>query len=109
MVIDPRRTETAAQFEWLGIVPDSDAYLLLSLLQVMFAEGLVDRAAVDRHRPTGWTGWRASARRSRPEVTAAAHRHRAGRGARVWRAIWPRRRGPRSTAGSAPASDGTAR
>jgi anaerobic selenocysteine-containing dehydrogenase len=46
VVIDPRRSETAAQFEWLGIVPDSDAYFLLSLLQVMFAENLVDRAAV---------------------------------------------------------------
>ena len=42
LVIDPRRTETAAQFEWLGIRPDGDALLLLSLLQVMFAEGLVD-------------------------------------------------------------------
>ena len=46
VVIDPRRTETAAQFEWLGIIPDGDAYLLLSLLQVMFAEDLVDRAGV---------------------------------------------------------------
>ena len=45
VVIDPRKTETAAQFEWLGIVPDSDAYFLLSLLQVMFAEDLVDRPA----------------------------------------------------------------
>ncbi|CAN5515894.1 molybdopterin-dependent oxidoreductase [soil metagenome] len=43
VVIDPRKTETAAQFEWLGIVPDGDAYLLLSLLQVMFAEGLAAR------------------------------------------------------------------
>ncbi|MFY1621358.1 molybdopterin-dependent oxidoreductase, partial [Micromonospora sp. WMMD736] len=48
VVVDPRRTETAAQFEWLGIVPDGDAYLLLSLLQVMFDEDLVDRAAVRR-------------------------------------------------------------
>lgn len=47
VVIDPRKTETAAQFEWLGIVPDTDALLLLSMLQVMFAEGLVDRRAVD--------------------------------------------------------------
>jgi anaerobic selenocysteine-containing dehydrogenase len=46
VVIDPRRSETAAQFEWLGLVPDSDAYLLLSLLQVLFAENLVDHAAV---------------------------------------------------------------
>jgi len=40
VVIDPRKTETAAQFEWLGIVPDTDALLLLSLLQVMFADNL---------------------------------------------------------------------
>ncbi|MDA2894491.1 molybdopterin-dependent oxidoreductase [Mycolicibacterium sp. BiH015] len=40
VVVDPRRTETAAQFEWCGIVPDTDALMLLSLLQVMFAEGL---------------------------------------------------------------------
>ncbi|OHT88707.1 molybdopterin-containing oxidoreductase family protein [Mycobacteroides saopaulense] len=44
LVIDPRRTETAADFEWLGIAPDGDAFLLLSLLQVMFEEGLIDRA-----------------------------------------------------------------
>lgn len=43
LVIDPRKTETAAQFEWLGIVPDTDALLLLSVLQVMFDEGLTDR------------------------------------------------------------------
>ena len=42
IVIDPRKTETAAQFEWLGIVPDTDALLLLSVLQVLFAENLVD-------------------------------------------------------------------
>lgn len=49
VIVDPRRTETAAQFEWLGIVPDGDAYLLLALLQVMFDEGLVDPAAVAVH------------------------------------------------------------
>jgi anaerobic selenocysteine-containing dehydrogenase len=48
LVIDPRRTETAAQFEWLGIVPDGDAFLLLALLQVMFDENLVDRARLAR-------------------------------------------------------------
>lgn len=50
LVIDPRKTETASQFEWLGIVPDGDAYLLLSLLQVMLAENLAvsgRRAAID--------------------------------------------------------------
>ena len=48
VVVDPRRTETAAAFEWLGIVPDADSFLLLSLLQVMFSEGLVDVARVNR-------------------------------------------------------------
>lgn len=48
VVVDPRRTETAAAFEWLGIVPDTDAFLLLSLLQVIFANNLVDHAAVSR-------------------------------------------------------------
>ena len=66
VVVDPRKTETAAQFEWLGIVPDSDAYFLLSLLQVMFAEGLVDRDRVGR-RPTAWSGCKRSARRSHPK------------------------------------------
>lgn len=47
IVIDPRRSETAAQFEWLGIVPDTDAYLLLSLLQVMFADGLAAPVAAN--------------------------------------------------------------
>jgi anaerobic selenocysteine-containing dehydrogenase len=47
VVVDPRKTETAAQFEWLGIVPDSDAYLLLSLLQVVFDAGLVERARAE--------------------------------------------------------------
>ena len=47
VIIDPRKTETAAQFEWLGIVPDTDAYFLLSLLHVMFDSGLADRTRVE--------------------------------------------------------------
>jgi anaerobic selenocysteine-containing dehydrogenase len=55
LVIDPRRTETAAQFDWLGIRPDGDALLLLSLLQVMFAEDLVGRPAVAaKAEGVGW-------------------------------------------------------
>lgn len=48
VVVDPRRTETAAQFEWLGIVPDGDAFFLLSVLHVLFGEGLADEAALAR-------------------------------------------------------------
>jgi anaerobic selenocysteine-containing dehydrogenase len=43
VVVDPRRTETARQFEHLPIRPDADAWLLLAMLNVIFAEGLADR------------------------------------------------------------------
>jgi formate dehydrogenase len=43
VAVDPRRTETARQFEHVAVRPDADAWLLLSLLQVVFAERLADR------------------------------------------------------------------
>ena len=48
VVVDPRRTETARQYEHVAIRPDTDAWLLLSMLQVVFAEGLEDRAWLER-------------------------------------------------------------
>lgn len=54
VVIDPRRSETAAQFEWLGVIADSDAYLLLSVLQVFFAEGLVSETGRAQSRGLDW-------------------------------------------------------
>ncbi|WP_051468266.1 molybdopterin-dependent oxidoreductase [Actinomadura oligospora] len=42
VVGDPRRTETARAFEHLPIAPDGDAWLLLSLLNVLFEDGLAD-------------------------------------------------------------------
>ena len=55
VVIDPRRTETARAFEHVAVRPDTDAWLLLSLLHVIFAEGLDDaggdRRADHRRRP----------------------------------------------------------
>jgi anaerobic selenocysteine-containing dehydrogenase len=68
LVIDPRRTETAAQFEWLGIVPDGDAYLLLSLLHVLFGENLVDHARLAR-QADGADWLERLARPFSPEVT----------------------------------------
>jgi len=44
VVVDPRRTETAERFEHIAVRPDGDAWLLLSLLHVIFAEGLADEA-----------------------------------------------------------------
>jgi len=46
IVVDPRRTETAEAFEHLPVRPDGDAWLLASMLQVIFAEGLADDAAL---------------------------------------------------------------
>jgi anaerobic selenocysteine-containing dehydrogenase len=71
LVIDPRKTETAAQFEWLGIVPDGDVYLLLSLLAVMFDEGLVDRSAVARQ--ADGIDWLAELCLPYPPEATAAH------------------------------------
>jgi anaerobic selenocysteine-containing dehydrogenase len=68
LVIDPRKTETAAQFEWLGIIPDGDAFLLLSLLHVLFGENLVDRARLAR-QAEGAIWLEQLAMPFRPEVT----------------------------------------
>ena len=46
VVVDPRRTETAREFDHVPIQPDGDARLLLSLLHVIFEEDLVDYRAV---------------------------------------------------------------
>ena len=102
LVIDPRRTEAAAQFEWLGIVPDGDAYLLLSLLHVMFGEGLADRARL-RRLADGVEWLQDLARPFTPEATRrapASTRRRCGR----WPATWCAPNAPRCTAASAPAS-----
>ena len=44
VVVDPRRTETAGQFEHVPVTPDTDAWLLLAMLNVIFAEGSADKA-----------------------------------------------------------------
>ncbi|MGE2834939.1 molybdopterin-containing oxidoreductase family protein [Mycobacterium sp. SMC-4] len=69
VVIDPRRTETAAQFEWQGIVPDTDALLLLSLLNVLFAEELADKDRLEE-LAHGLEWLRAQCRPFTPEATA---------------------------------------
>ncbi len=71
VVVDPRRTETAAAFEWLPIVPDADSFLLLSLLQVMFAERLVDTARVNA-QADGLDWLQSLCAPFTPELTAAS-------------------------------------
>jgi anaerobic selenocysteine-containing dehydrogenase len=53
VVVDPRRSETARAFEHVAVNPDSDAWLLLSLLQVIFEEGLEDSEALVRQARGG--------------------------------------------------------
>ena len=48
VVVDPRRTETAREFEHVAVNPDSDAWLLQSLMHVIFEEGLEDADAIAR-------------------------------------------------------------
>jgi formate dehydrogenase len=49
VVVDPRRSETARQFEHVAVTPDTDAWLLLSMLQVIFSEGLANRDFIAAH------------------------------------------------------------
>ncbi len=78
VVVDPRRTETARQYEHLPIQPDADAWLLLSLLHVVFEEQLEDRRFLAAHT----RGAEELARRSSefpPERTAGVTGIDAGR------------------------------
>ncbi|HEX2214860.1 MAG TPA: molybdopterin-dependent oxidoreductase [Mycobacterium sp.] len=70
VVIDPRRTETATQFEWCGIVPDTDSLLLLSLLHVLLTENLADAGRLESVAD-GMDWLRGQVQRFAPEVTEA--------------------------------------
>ena len=69
VVVDPRRSETARQFEHQPIRPDGDAWLLLSMLNVVFGEGLADTAFLARHAE-GWERLEALVREHSPEATS---------------------------------------
>jgi anaerobic selenocysteine-containing dehydrogenase len=72
VLLDPRRTETAALSDEHHFVrPGSDAALLMSLLHVLFAERLVDPLAVDAIAD-GRTALEAAARSFSPERAAPA-------------------------------------
>ena len=70
VVVDPRRTETARAYEHLPVRPDSDAWLLLSMLYVIFDEDLADTAAL-AEQTTGWQTLRDIVRGFPPEDTQA--------------------------------------
>jgi len=68
VVVDPRRSETARAFEHIAVTPDSDAWLLLSLMNVIFSEGLADEAAIER-QASGIDRLRRLAAEHPPEAT----------------------------------------
>ena len=70
IVVDPRRSETAREFEHLPLRPDSDAHLRLALLHVIFAESLEDAAALPRASDAD--ALRELVATHTPEATAAA-------------------------------------
>lgn len=69
VVVDPRRSETARAFEHVVIRPDADAWLLLSLLQVIFDERLEDAGAIEA-QARGIDGLRGLVATHTPESTA---------------------------------------
>jgi anaerobic selenocysteine-containing dehydrogenase len=69
VVVDPRRTETARLFEHVAVRPGADAWLLLSLLHVVFDEGLEDAAAIAR-QATGENALRQLVASFAPEETS---------------------------------------
>lgn len=71
IVVDPRRTETAASAELhLQILPGSDVALFNGMLHLMLWEGLVDRDYIDAHT-TGFEVLRDRVREFTPKHTAA--------------------------------------
>jgi len=68
VVVDPRRSETARAFEHVAIDPDGDAWMLLSMLEVIFGEGLEDRDAMER-QSTGAAALRRLVAEYPPEAT----------------------------------------
>ncbi len=70
VVVDPRRTETAARYEHLPVNPDTDVWLVTMLLQTVFAEGLFDEASLDAVAG-GWRELRDAVMAVDPEKASA--------------------------------------
>ena len=69
VVVDPRQTETAELCEHLPIHPSGDAFLMLSILQVIFAEGLEDLGEAEPYT-IGLDQLKDAVKPYPPEVTA---------------------------------------
>ena len=109
VVVDPRRTETARQFEHLPVRPDADAWLLLSMLHVDLRARGWPTASSSRAGHDGASSSRAAGRAVHARAHGRAHR-RAGRARARGRAcVRDRRQRGRLRAHRAPASGASAR
>jgi anaerobic selenocysteine-containing dehydrogenase len=70
VVVDPRRSETAAQFEWQPLRPDGDPWLLAGMLKTILGDGLHDAAAIGQ-QATGLDALAALVRDLAPERVSA--------------------------------------
>jgi Molybdopterin oxidoreductase len=82
VVIDPRRTETAAVAEHVFIRPGTDVLMLLSLVNVLFEENLVRPGRLGEHL-AGERALRAAAGRLPAGANDRGHGRRAGDGPRA--------------------------
>ena len=109
VVVDPRRTETAAiADDHVAIRPGTDALLLAAMLHVIFAEGRVRLGRFDG-RVKNVDALATFVRELPPERVARADGRRRGDHASAREATSPTRRGPRVTAGSGFAPSDTER
>ena len=70
VVVDPRRSETARDAdEHVAVRPGTDAMLLLSMVQVLAAQGRIDRPALER-TTSGWAAIEAELAHFAPERVA---------------------------------------
>ena len=71
VVVDPRRSETAARYDHLAIEPNTDCWLMLAMLKVIADEGFAAEAFIADHC-AGWGGLRDAL--VRIDLAEASHR-----------------------------------
>ena len=69
LVVDPRRSETAARYEHLPIRPNGDVWLLLGMMRILIDERRLDEAMLQRDLQ-GWESLRAQVVQVRLETCA---------------------------------------
>jgi anaerobic selenocysteine-containing dehydrogenase len=69
VVVDPRRTETAGRYEHIFVRPDTDAWLLGAMLNVIFQEGLAQLQGLAQST-VGWEQLRDAVQFLTPDIAS---------------------------------------